>query len=67
MSCPEKTAEGLEIVESGPGNDLARHGSKPPDVAPGLGELLGASPTAPDVAGFRRQYVRMMLNGVAAC
>jgi DNA-binding CsgD family transcriptional regulator len=64
MNCPEKTAEGLETVESGPGNDLTRHGSKPPAALPGLCEPLALSPAAP---GFRRQYVRMTLNGVAAC
>jgi DNA-binding CsgD family transcriptional regulator len=65
MSCPEKTAEGLETVESGPGNDMTRrHGSKPPAALPVLCEPLAVSPAAP---GFRRQHVRMMLNGVAAC
>jgi DNA-binding CsgD family transcriptional regulator len=64
MSGPEKAAEGLETVESGPGNGMTRHGSKPPAALPVLCEPLALSPAAP---GFRRQHVRMMLNGVAAC
>jgi hypothetical protein len=64
MSCPEKTAETFENIESGPGNDTTRTGSKPPDAMPGLCGPLGVNPAAP---GFHRQHVRMVLNGVAAC
>jgi hypothetical protein len=47
ISCPEKTAEGLETVESGPENDMTLHGSKPPRCIARPMRATGSQPSRP--------------------
>ena len=56
---PENPPQGLENVDSAPGNDGPAKASS--------GAAPHVSPIPPNPTGFRRVNVRMTLNGVMAC